>query len=158
MRGYIGYRSALCLTLALAAVNGCFLLYAAYIRSSLTGSLAIYAGIALTLAFGLWVQSKIARYLGALLCWVSAAAVAWPIVSGNKPVLSIGLVWVISLGLLSVAIGYVLLFSKTFATEFSYERANQPRYKALLRNGVLVVLGIAAMIATAIDIVHLASM
>src|SRR3569832_815476 len=48
MRGYIGYRSALCLTLALAAVNGCFLLYAAYIRSSLTGSLAIYAGIALT--------------------------------------------------------------------------------------------------------------
>jgi hypothetical protein len=28
---------------------------------------------------------------------------------------------VISLGLLSVAIGYVLLFSKTFATEFSYE-------------------------------------
>ena len=155
---HLGYRLALYLTLVLAAVNVAFLLYAAHMRSIPTHSIAIYASGALILAFGLWVQSKIARYLGAIFCFGCAAAVAWPIFVGDRIVMSLGLLWIISMGVLSLVIGCLLIFSKTFSKEFSFERTNQPRYKAHLRNGVIALLAIAAAVATVNDILHLASL
>lgn len=154
----LGYRSALFLACALACTHIAFLLYASYLGWSRFNAIAIYASAAAVIVVGLWVQSRIARYAGGIFCLISAAAAAWPAVSDGKPVLSLGLLWVISMGVISLVLGYLLLFSRTFASEFEHQRAIQPAYKGHLRTGVLLILGIAAAIATLIDILRLASL
>jgi hypothetical protein len=70
--------------------------------------------------------------------------------------MSLSLLWVVSMGVLSLVVGYSLVFSKTFSNEFSFERANQPRYKTRLRNGGVVLLAIAAAVTAMNDVLHLA--
>jgi hypothetical protein len=155
---YLGYRTALCLALALASINVAFFLYAYYLHWRRAGDTVIYASFAVVLLFGLWVHSRIARYAGGVIRLVSAAAAAWPIATGTKPVLSILLLWIFSMGVLSLLLGLALLFSKSFAAEFERQRVAQPVYKRHLRNGAILALAIAAAIATYNDLVHLFSL
>ena len=152
---YLGYRLALYLVFALAFINIAFLLYAHHFHWSRSGDITIYTLVVLTLWFGLWVHSRIARYAGGIIFLISAAAVVWPLASGTTPVFGTALLWMYSMGLLSLVLGCVLLFSRAFASEFERQRETQPPYKRHLRNGAIVILAIAIAIATYNDLVHL---
>ena len=55
-----------------------------------------------------------------------------------------------------VLVSYVLLLSKRFKDEFLHEQKTQPKYKANLKKAFIAIAILAAAIATANDIYHLA--
>jgi hypothetical protein len=155
MTNYFNYRLALCLALILATIDFAFFIYVSFYIPSQRGSMALHVAIAMTIAFGLWVQSKIARYLGAVLLLIFAASAIWLPFSDHKIVWNIVLAWTFSMGALSLIIAGILLFSKTFANEFADERKKQAGYKKVLRNAFAILLLIAAAAATLNDIYNL---
>ena len=119
--------------------------------------MTIYIAAALATAFGLWVQSNVIRYVGAVWFLISTAVIFWPLFSGAKLAWSIGVVIFIAIGILSLAAAYILLLSKKFRTEYYAERDSQPPYKQTLRKVFIILFIIAASIATAVDIYRLAA-
>ena len=154
MPNYFGYRFVLFASLSLLAINLAVLIYVNSRSSMYVGAATIYTAAAALVALGVWLQSRIARYAGAAWCLLSVAPAIWSMLTGRM-VWSTGLLWIIPVGALSLAIGFALILSKRFATEFSEERDRQPKYKKALRKIVLVVLIVAASIAALNDLVHL---
>jgi hypothetical protein len=91
MTSYLGYRFALLATLILTAVNFAVLIHVAVHRPAFAGGVTIYTVATLLLAFGLWVHSQIARYVGAAWALLSLTSAVWPIASGGKLVWGPGL-------------------------------------------------------------------
>jgi len=151
------YESALYLTLAIAVVGSFNIGYIYFYGYERASSMTIYVAAALATAFGLWVQSKFVRFVGAGWFLISTAVIFWPLFSSAKIVWSIGVVLFTAIGILSLAAAYILLLSKNFRTEFYAERDSQPPYKQTLRKAFVILLIIAASIATAFDIYNLAN-
>jgi len=133
-----------------------FILYAIVFRA--TGPALYYSGLGLAVPFGLWVKSNFIRGVGTIYLLGVAGSLLWPMVSSNFGVHRLPLaalfIFLAAINLLIVAI---LQFSKQFSIEWTKERDQLPNYKRYLRLGLLYGLFGAALIATFIDIVNLAS-
>jgi len=147
-----GYRSTLVLIAVLTIVN---FVFSAFIDRQ--GFFLFYVAVGLAVGFGVWLQSKFFRYAGAIWVALLVGAVLWPILSLQKIVWNYGLIWFFLLGILSVLILYNLLLSKKFSSEFARERETQPEYKKIIWKVFVVVLVLAALIATLNDIYNLAT-
>jgi hypothetical protein len=151
-----GYRAALYLSALIAVVNWSFFTYVQWYLPRFGDGAAIYAVGAVLVLVGLWLQSKIARYVGAAFYFLLAGVVAFNI-SGLGKQVSVGLVWAVMAAVLSLAAGSILIFSKSFAREFAAEREKRPPYKNYLLHAFTLLIGLAIAAATLIDIVSLAS-
>ena len=150
------YKIALCLSVA-AALATCLLW--GLIFPQRQGNYVFWVTAPLV-PFGLWLQSNFARYGGAAFMLLVAGSLFWPLFSTSmalttrQPLLALLFVITAVLNLLTATI---LLLSRKFGTEFAAERKHQPSYKIYLRRGLLAVIVGAMVVATAIDIVRLAS-
>ena len=72
-----GYRTALYLSALIAAVNWSFLIYLRWYLPHLGNGIEIYAVAAVVILIGLWLLSRIARYAGAAIYFLSAGVVAF---------------------------------------------------------------------------------
>jgi hypothetical protein len=104
----------------------------------------------------LWLLSEIARYLGTAFYVFSAGAAAFALLSSGG-VMNIGIVWAVTMTVLSVAAAFALIFSKPFAKEFAVEREKRPTCKKHLLKAFTILIVLAAAGATFNDIVNLAS-
>jgi len=152
------YKSALYLMFALVVTELVLYLYLFYFSSDVANRATIRVLAALLVLLGLWLLSRITRYLGAVWLLFSAGVVVWQMFSIGRIVFVPALVWGIVLAAFSVALCWLLLFSKQFGIEFSERRRTEPRYKAMMRRTATAIVVLAAILATAIDIVHLARM
>jgi hypothetical protein len=156
-----GYRAALYFSIALALTNlvgwGFILAKNPHLTTNATATAILI--IPFLISFGLWVQSVIVRSLGVFWMLFWAAALIWPVVSkisrlNSDPALTVFFLICAVLNLLTAAL---LILSKKFRTEFTYERKHLPKYKTYLTWSVFSALIGAALIATFIDIINLAS-
>ena len=153
-----GYRTVLYLSALIAAVNCSFFLYALLYLPRLANGVAIYALVAVAVSVGIWLLSKIARYVGAVFYFLSAGAAAFPFFGfGRTIVMNVGTVWGVTMGVLSVAAALILVFSKLFAKEFAAEFEKRPIYKKHLLNVFTILIVLAAVAAALNDVVNLAS-
>jgi hypothetical protein len=153
-----GYRTALFLSALIAVVHGIFLIYTLSNFPSLGESVAIYFLVAVAVSVGLWLQSRIARNLGAVLYFLFAGAAAFPFLGfGGTPGISVNTLWVVAMGILSLAVASILVFSKPFAREFAVELEKRPPYKKRLLKAYAVLIVLAVGAAILIDFVNLAS-
>jgi hypothetical protein len=113
---------------------------------------AYRAVAALAIAFGLWVHSNAARYLGALWFLISAWMMIWALVSRDNIVFSFALLCILVLVALSVTTACILLVSRQFAEEFRGRRETESRYKRTLRTAAHIAVIALIVIATAIEI------
>jgi hypothetical protein len=154
----LGYRSALYLSALIAVVHCSFFMYLLAYSSRQANRVAIYVVAAVAVLVGLWLLSKIARYVGAVFYAFSAVAVVLPLLSSFKTVvMSVGAVWSVTMGVLSLAAALILVFSKPFAKEFAAELEKRPIYKKHLLTVFTALIVLAAVAATLNDIVNLAS-
>src|SRR5467141_3099363 len=147
-----GYRTALYLSALIAAVNWSFLMYSRWYLPHLGNGIEIYAVAAVVILIGLWLLSRIARYAGAAFYFLSAGVVAFTLWDFAKPV-HIGVVWALTMAVLSLAAALILVFSKPFAREFAAEREKRPPYKKYLPQAFTFAIVLAVAAATLIDIV-----
>jgi hypothetical protein len=145
-----GYRAALYLSALIAVVNWSFFTYVQWYLPRLGDGAAIYAVGAVLVLVGLWLQSKIARYVGAAFYFLLAGVVAFNI-SGLGKQVSVGLVWAVMAAVLSLAAGSILIFSKSFAREFAAEREKRPPYKNYLLHAFTLLIGLAIAAATSMS-------
>jgi hypothetical protein len=136
-------------------VNWSFFIYAQWYLPRLGYGSAIYAVGAVLVLVGLWLQSRIARYVGAAFYFLLAGIVAFALWGGKQ--VNVGVVWATTMAVLSLAAASILIFSKSFAREFAAEREKRPPYKKYLLNGFTLLIVFAAAAATLVDIVSLAS-
>ena len=156
-----GYRTGLYLSTVIAL--GTCVLWGVVLRERVGSDSAVitFCIISLIVPLGLWVQSKFVRYASAAFMVLVAGSLLWPILSRgieqpmrNFPVLTLVFaVWAV-LNLLTAA---MLLFSKRFGAEFADERKRQPTYKRYFKWSLVGVVVGAMVIATANDIIRLAS-
>jgi len=149
------YRIALALTSWLVLLVAGFFLY-------LVG-LARFPKVAVELSsftvvvlLGLWLQSYILRYCGGVLFLVLGSWFIWTTYSelGQRSALLVDSYFFI-LGALYFFDGAILLFSKPFAVKFERLRTAQLKHKARLRKIFVIAVGVAILIATSQDVVHL---
>jgi hypothetical protein len=152
------YRLALYLTTAIALTWLVLFLYLLSFSFEAANRAVIFVALPLAVLCGLWLGSNLARYVGAVWFLVSVGAVMWPLVMGDKIVFWPGVVWGVVLGALSLSAFWLLVLSKRFASEFAYQRETLPPWKRMLRRIALGVIIVAAVIATANDIYHLATL
>jgi hypothetical protein len=112
---------------------------------------AYRAVAALAIAFGLWVHSNVARYLGALWFLISAWMMIWALASRDNIVFSFALVCILVLIGLSVTTACILLVSRPFAEEFRGRRESESRYKRTLRTAAHIAVIALVVVATAIE-------
>jgi hypothetical protein len=144
------YRIALTLTLALVLFVVGFFLYFGDFAFALTLS-----SLTFVVLLGLWLQSYIIRYCGGVLFLVLGGLFIWQTYSVFGPTSPLlGSYWFIW-GALYLFDGAILLFSKPLAVEFERLRTAQSRHKARLRKVFVIAVGVAILIATARDVVHL---
>ena len=84
-----GYRAALYLSALIAVVNWSFFTYVQWYLPRFGDGAAIYAVGAVLVLVGLWLRSKIARYVGAAFYFLLAGVVAFNI-SGLGKQVSVG--------------------------------------------------------------------
>lgn len=116
------------------------------------------------IAFGLWVQSKFARYIGAGWMVLMAGGYVWSVVSpSTTPLISrptyflvLALFFAMS-AILNLLTAWILLFSKQFATEFAYQKQHQPKYKTYLSKLFLAAIVGAMIVATLNDAINLST-
>jgi hypothetical protein len=116
-----------------------------------------YIRILLTTAvlIGLWLQSRAARYLGAMWLLVSVGVLIWMLFATHKVVFNFSAVLVFLVGTLSLIAAYILLFSKKFRSEFARLEKMQPDYKRVLRRALTALVISVFVIAIINDIHHL---
>lgn len=149
------YKSALYSTAAIALIEWIAVYYLVFHNfESVSFS---RAGIALAILIGLWIQSDVARYLGAVWYLVLVASVFWPLFTLDKVNWNFVAILFLVSGALGLFVSYILLLSKQFTTEFRHERETQPKYKKHLGKIIIGVAALAALIATMNDIYHLAT-
>jgi GYF domain 2 len=151
--GFSYYKTALYLTSAIALIEVNLFFYLAPHNLKVSFGRVAIAPVVL---FGLWIQSNVARYLGAIFFLILVASVILLLFTLDKVSLNIVTILVLVSGVLSLFVIYILLLSKQFATEFSYQQKGQPKYKNYLRRIFIVVVVLVVAIATANDIYHLA--
>ncbi|MBR1151097.1 hypothetical protein [Bradyrhizobium sp. JYMT SZCCT0428] len=153
-----GYRTALYLSVLITVVHCSFFLYAQSYLPHLGNGVAIYALMAAMVSAGLWLLSKIARYMGVIFYLFSAGAAAFPLFGfGKSIVMNVGFLWGATMAILSLVAASILVFSKPFAREFAAELEKRPTYKKHLLNVFAVLIVFGAAVATFNDIVNLAS-
>ena len=152
-----GYKSALYLSALIVVLHGSFWVYSLTHLSSLANQVAIYVVAALAIFAGLWLLSNVARYLGTAFYTLSAGAAAFGFLTAKAVVMSVAVLWSASMGVLSLGVAAILIFSKSFATEFEAEREKRPGYKKNLLKVFAVLIGLCVVAATYNDIVNLAS-
>jgi hypothetical protein len=130
-------------------------LYVASYNIEAAKTASIRVVVPLAILFGLWLQSNLARYLGAIWFVGAMASAVWPLVSNDKLVWGFAPVWALALSVLCLALSGILLFSKQFADEFSRQRETQPKYKKVLIRLTVAVLIVLAIIATLNDVYNL---
>ena len=109
--------------------------------------------IVLLIVFGLWVQSNVVRYLGAVWLAFVGVAAGWQFYQGGGgPVAVLAQI----VGVPCIVASAISVFSKTFSDEFACARQNQPRSKSALKRIVFGVLIAAAVAAAMNDIYRLA--
>jgi hypothetical protein len=128
------YNSALWITSLLTLTELVLFSYVASINfERAVQAVAIRVFIPPAILFGIWLQSNIARYLGAIWLLISAGSVIWSLFS-IEPVASIWwVIWAFAVVALSLVLTYILVFSKKFAEEFASLREKQPQYKRVLK-------------------------
>ena len=146
------YKSALCLIAAISIVE--FILYLSLASHNFKSATFLRVALTILLLFGLWVQSTVARYLGAVLLLILAGTIVWSFFAVDKVIFSLSTILVFFSGALSLVACYVLL-SKRFAAEFSHQQKAQPKYKGILKRAFVIVLVLAVVIATLKDFYHL---
>lgn len=151
-----GYGTALYLSALIAIVHCSFSIYALWYLPLVAYGVEVYAFAAVMVSVGLWLQSRIARYIGALFYLFSAGAAVSSFFS-TTAVMSVGTVWVVTMAALSVVAALVLVFSRPFAEQFAAEREKRPAYKKYLLNTFTVVIVLTTVVATLNDIVRLVS-
>jgi len=110
----------------------------------------------LVLAFGLLVQSKLARYTGAIYFALTAVAMVWPVFETGQYEWGVALAWIVAVTLLSAVNVYLLVFSRAFSGEFEALRAYDPNgYKRSLRIVFVALLGAGAAVVTVHDLYNL---
>ena len=112
---------------------------------------AYRAAAALAIAFGLWVHSHAARYLGALWFLISAWMMVWALVSRDNIVFSFALVCILVLIALCATTACTLLLSRQFAQAFRRRRETEPAYKRTLRAAAHIAIIALIVVATAIE-------
>jgi hypothetical protein len=150
-----GYRAALYLSALLAVVNWSVFIYVQWYLPRLGAGSAIYAVGATLVLVGLWLQSRMARYVGAAFYFFSAGVAAFALWGGTQ--VNAGVVWAATMAVLSLAAASILIFSKPFAIEFAAEREKRPPYKKYLLHAFTFVVVLAAARAILIDIVTLSN-
>jgi hypothetical protein len=111
--------------------------------------------VAICIPFGLWLQSKTARYLGAAWFALAACMVAWTFIANQKIVWSAPVIFVALFGVLSLLECVLLLFSREFADEFEKRRIHGPNFKQVLRRVFMLAVVAAAIIASLVDVYNL---
>src|SRR6266704_3329207 len=111
-----GYRAVLYLSALMAVVNWSVFTYTQWYVPRLGYGVAIYAVGAVLVLVGLWLQSRIARYVGAAFYCFSAGVAAFALWGGKE--VNVGVAWAVALAVLSLAAASILIFSKSFAREF----------------------------------------
>lgn len=152
-----GYRAALYLSFLITVVHGGFFTYALWYFPSDANRVGIYVFVAAAVSIGLWLQSKIARSVGAVFYLISAGAVAWPLAFDRNIAMSIGTVWAVTMGVLSLVAALIFIFSKRLSEELSLEREKRTNFKKYLLNAFIILIVLAALAVTLNDIVNLAS-
>ena len=154
-----GYRTALYLSIVVALAN-CALwgIVLPYRAKDSTGAV-IWCAISLLIPLGIWLQNGFIRYAGAAFLILAGGSLIWPLVSSGaaavtRPALFAAFVIIGALNLLTAG---VLLFSKKFGAEFAEEGKRQPGYKRYVKWSVAVAVIGGMVIATANDIIRLAS-
>jgi len=159
-----GYQTALWFAIAVALTNLAGWSAFDFHNPHLTNRSVGICAASVAILFGLWTQSSFIRYLGAVWMVVWASAMIWPLVSsGTAPFINrtgqtIPLFMFFSVSVvLNLLTAAILLLSKKFTTEFAYERKHRPKFKMYLNWLLLTAVVLAMLIATAIDIINLAS-
>jgi hypothetical protein len=121
-----------------------------------TSATVFFWGMALVVPFGLWLGSNFARYVGAVFMLLVAASLLWPLASSHPGRLPLAALFVFLAGI-NLITAAILLLSKQFAAEWTKEREQQSKYKVFFRRSLLYAIIVAMIVATLIDIIHLAS-
>jgi hypothetical protein len=151
-----GYRSALYLSALIAVVHGSYFAHLLMHPSRYLNGIEIYVAAAVAVFLGIWLLSQVARYAGVVFYLFSAGAVAVPLLRSLKTlVMSIGLLWSITMGVLSLGTALILVLSRSFAREFEAEREKRPTYKKHLLRALAILIVVWAVTATLIDIANL---
>jgi hypothetical protein len=146
-----GYRTALCLSALIAAVNCSAFLYSQWYLPRVSDGFAIHAVAALVILVGLWLFSRIARYAGAAFYLLSAGAAAFALWRFAGQV-NVGALWGVAIAVLGLATAVILVFSKPFAREFAAARERRPAYKKYLLHAFTLVIVVVAGAAALIDV------
>ena len=146
------YKSALYLVAVIALIE--FILFVDLASHNLKSATFLRVAITLLLLFGLWVQSDVARYLGAVWLLISVGTIIWPLLTVNKVIFSFATILVFVSGALNLLVSYILL-TKRFTTEFVHQQNTQPKYKGALKRAFIVVLILAVVFVTLNDVYHL---
>ena len=151
-----GYKSALYLSALIAAVHCSFFAYLLMHPSRYLNGIEIYVAVAVAVFLGLWLLSQVARYAGVVFYLLSAGAAAVPLLGSLKTlVMSIGLLWSITMGVLSLGTALILVLSRSFVREFETEREKRPTYKKHLLRAIAILVVVWVVTATSIDVAHL---
>src|SRR5258705_12937785 len=100
---------------------------------------------------GLWLQSRIARYIGAVFYFFSAGVAAFALWGGTQ--VNVGVVWAATMAVLGLAGALILIFLKSFARGFAAVPEKQPPYKKDLLNAFTLLVFVGAAAAALIDFV-----
>ena len=118
----LNYRAALVLVSAVGLIEVITFLYVKPYNLESSNSLLIRSAIDFAVVFGIWVQSAVARYLGALWLLFVAASTFWPLAANSHLAASIPLFLFLIEGTISLVACVILIFSTTSAEEFSRKR------------------------------------
>jgi uncharacterized membrane-anchored protein len=105
----------------------------------------------------LWLQSRMARYVGAAYYLFVAGATVYGLASLSRLIVNVGIVSIVTAAVLGLVAASILVLSKSFAREFAAERENRPAYKKFLLHAYTALIVIAVVVATVNDIVSIAS-
>jgi hypothetical protein len=152
-----GYRAALYLSALIALVNCSYFTYAKLLMPQASSGAAVYAGGSVLVLVGLWLQSRMTRYVGAAYYLFEAGTTIYGLARLSKPIVNVGVVSIVTAAVLGLVAASILLLSKRFAREFATERENRPVYKKFLLHAYTALIVIAAVAATVNDIVNIAS-
>lgn len=121
-------------------------------QSSAPTRVGLIAGI----LAGLLLLSRIVRYFGAFLFATSAGYTLWSALSSKAAILSPLSIALLASACLQIVAAYLLVFSKSFSSEFETRAASIPSYLKTIRTAFWILIGISAAYATASDIQNLA--
>jgi hypothetical protein len=151
------FKSALGLLAAILLVELSALFYIFMNRGALPEGSFLLPLSAMVILFGIWVQSGVVRYLGALWLVVTLGLIVWAVLSHRYGLWNFWFAGVWIVGSLHLATLWILLLSRRFSVEFAHLRDTQPVYKKILRRLSDAVLIIATTAATLADVYHFAS-